>query len=157
MFPEDWFTRNMYGSNLGPDYLVEMLAMFDGHNEQEVYAAQRACGVFHAAVPDPENFVLGICSVEEMGVCRGALSPAHEKVHKAHLIAIHNDDGDGAYDEGGEYEGGGGNGDGRGNGNGSCNGSGSGGGNGNGNGNGSGSGGGGERTYGRGGGVRLKL
>jgi hypothetical protein len=59
---------------------VEMLAMFDGHNEQEVYAAQRACGIFHAAVPEPENFVLGICSVEEMGVCRSALSPAHEKV-----------------------------------------------------------------------------
>jgi hypothetical protein len=128
---------------------VEMLAMFDGHNEQEVYAAQRACGIFHAAVPEPENFVLGICSVEEMGVCRGALSPAHEKVHKAHLLAIHNDDEDGAYDEGGEYDGGGGNGDGGGNANGS--------GSGNGSDSGSGSGGGGEGTYRQGGGVRLKL
>jgi hypothetical protein len=25
MFPEDWYTRNVYGSKLGPDYLGMLL------------------------------------------------------------------------------------------------------------------------------------
>jgi len=94
MFPMDWYSLNVYGSSLGPDYFLELLEMYDGHNEQECYAHARKIGFFHSPIPDPENFVLGILSVEEKQMISDVLSPVHEKVHKAHLLSVQDDPND---------------------------------------------------------------
>merc|ERR1712232_80115 len=91
MFPDSWWKMNMFGQMTPVDWMLPMLEMYDGDNEQDVFAALRSKGFFHSAVPDPQNFIFGILSVHEMKVCRGALSPADERVHKAHLMAIQND------------------------------------------------------------------
>ena len=45
-------------------------------------------GLVHSSVPDPESFVLGICSEEEIEVQRAALSPPDTKVIKGYLLDI---------------------------------------------------------------------
>ena len=54
----------------------------------QVYKASAAAGFLHSPVPDPQNFILGICSEEEVAAIAAALAPAEENIVKAHLVDI---------------------------------------------------------------------
>lgn len=38
LFPQDWWSKNMPGAAFGADGFMEMLEMYTGDNEAEVYA-----------------------------------------------------------------------------------------------------------------------
>ncbi len=73
------------------DYIQDTLDKYNGNNEQEVYAYARKIGFFHSPIPDPQNFVLGILSVEEKNLISDVLMPVEQKVHKAHLLSVQDD------------------------------------------------------------------
>ena len=74
--------------NLLPVYFLEMCAMFDGQNAQDVYRELSKKGFFHSFVPDAQNFVAGIASKEELETCKATLTPESEKILKYHLMDI---------------------------------------------------------------------
>lgn len=94
METEDWWQRNLPGSNTALDYMVEMFERWDGDNTQDVYQAMAKKGWLHSPLPEAESFVIGICSQAEMQAVRDILSPPAEKVVRAHLVDIVSGDDD---------------------------------------------------------------
>ena len=47
------------------DFIVPIVEMYDGTNEQECYKRGQDLGYFHSPIPDPQNFILGILSTAE--------------------------------------------------------------------------------------------
>jgi len=97
LFPQDFWTRNMYGTSLQTDLILPMLSKWNGKNAQECYAYARSISLMHSPIPDPENFVLGILSVEETKLIKKVLSPSKEKVFKAHLLNAIDDPADSRF------------------------------------------------------------
>ena len=76
-----------YGYNLPLDWFLELID-WDGVDALGHLRALQERGLVHSSVPDPQSFVLGLCSEEEIAVQRAALSPADTKVIKGHLLDI---------------------------------------------------------------------
>ena len=72
--PDDWWTRNMYGSSLVPDLMAETLDIYDGTNAVETLRAMEKRNFIHSPFEDPQSFVAGICSEEEVAIVRAALA-----------------------------------------------------------------------------------
>ena len=101
-FTDDWWELNKPGTRTGSDFFVDMLEMYDGTNEAEVYAEMQSKGFLHSPIDGPTNFLLGMCSTEEVETVRAALSPQDQCVIKGHLMDIidNEDDDDGGSSDG---------------------------------------------------------
>jgi hypothetical protein len=83
-----WFlNRDLEEDNA--EHFLEMLAMHaGGASGAEVMAAFAARGIMHSPIADPGSCVFGFCAGWEVEGARAALSPAAEKVVKAHLLDV---------------------------------------------------------------------
>lgn len=85
---KNYWTRNMYGYDTPLDYLQKMFSMYNGKNAPEVYKEMAKVGFLHTAMPDAENFLVGVCSSEEIATVRQALCPPKDKIIRAYLIDV---------------------------------------------------------------------
>eukprot|EP01051_Picozoa_sp_SAG22_P001711 SAG22_NODE_70_length_22717_cov_12.413741_14_plen_352_part_00 len=67
-----------------PPKFIEMVAQVcgSGAEESEVLQALLAEGRLHSAIPDPQSFVVGLCSRAELATVRATLAPAAERIVK---------------------------------------------------------------------------
>lgn len=79
-----------HGSVTGADIMIQMISKFNGSNAKEVCMDLDRQGLIHSAVPDPGSFLLGLCSREEISTVKAILSPAEEKIIKAHIVDVTN-------------------------------------------------------------------
>ena len=91
LWPDSFFKRNMPFTDMYHSILMDMLELWDGTNEKWVYAELARRGAMHSAIDDPANFVLGICSEQEIEAIRAVLSPPEQKVLKCHLMDVVDD------------------------------------------------------------------
>lgn len=89
-----WFMRRTFFSRAhgGPEAIVgiskAMMAHFDGTNGRETCEALAALGFMHTAIDGASSFAAGVCSDEEIAAVRAALSPAAERVVRAHFVGV---------------------------------------------------------------------
>ena len=76
----------------GADYFLDLLELYDGSNAEHVLDTMAESGFLHSAIPAPKNFILGVCSEEEIAEAKSALTPAAERILKAHLVDVFDDD-----------------------------------------------------------------
>ena len=76
----------------GADYFIDLLELYDGSNAEHVLDTMAESGFLHSAIPAPKNFILGVCSEEEIAEAKSALTPAAERILKAHLVDVFDDD-----------------------------------------------------------------
>ena len=50
----------------GADYFIDLLELYDGSNAEHVLDTMAESGFLHSAIPAPKNFILGVCSEEEI-------------------------------------------------------------------------------------------
>ena len=50
----------------GADYFLDLLELYDGSNAAHVLDTMAQTGFLHSAIPEPKNFILGVCSEEEI-------------------------------------------------------------------------------------------
>ena len=67
---------------------IKGMLMYNGSNEKDVFNFWNKEGFFHSPFPDPEGHMNAICSKAEVEQIKQVLSPANEKIFKAHLIDI---------------------------------------------------------------------
>ena len=58
---------------------------YDGTNARAILHRLCKSKLIHAAIPDPQSFVFGVCSEHEIEVARTALSPAETKIFKVRV------------------------------------------------------------------------
>lgn len=94
-FPTDWGETHKPSTRTGTDYFLDIMDMWDGTNQAEVYEQMAAVdGYLHSPVPDPKTFILGLLSQEESDTVAAALSPAEERIIKSYLVDVVDDTGD---------------------------------------------------------------
>ena len=77
-FPTEFMARNFTGRTI-VDWFIEMIELHDGDNEKQVYAELARQGFFHSAIPDPQNFALGISSRAEIASVRASVLSLYAK------------------------------------------------------------------------------
>ena len=88
MFPMDWWELHRPGLRTSTDHFIDMMELYDGNNEAEVYAAACRAGAMHSPIDAPTSFSFGMCSTAEVANVRAVLAPKEERVLKAHLVDV---------------------------------------------------------------------
>merc|ERR1719387_1628656 len=68
--------------------MMDGLKMYNGENAKEVYRFLASQGAMISAFPDAETHMNAIASPAEMAIVKEVLSPARERIVKAHLLDI---------------------------------------------------------------------
>ena len=74
------------------DCFLKVFQMYDGNNSTHVLNELAKEGLFHTPIPGATSFAAGSCSVEEMDQVKSTLHPPEEKIIRAYLIDVVEDE-----------------------------------------------------------------
>jgi len=94
LFPMDWWEMHRPSLRTSTDHFIDMMELYDGKNEAEVYAAAERAGALHSPLDAPTSFSFGMCSTAEVENVRATLQPKVERVVRAHLVDVMPSDSD---------------------------------------------------------------